>query len=449
MTVLGPAMLHRLRGRSRRAILVRAERATDATAAVTARSTRARPRCAKRRSASLWTSTRRTPDVTADAVGSTIVCDHLCGAHVFRRTSLRFRRPITATPQGALTTNAGSPSFRGPIRPARALDPCACLPDRLVRPRDPSCADLRSSPARTCRASQTRKRARRIRSVGRGSTSWCVIATVAGRSPCRRRWDSRRTRILASSPRTTRWPIKPSGSSASSSPRTASRPPRCKPRRPTGSTRATRAGCACGTGCRSGRSAAVPPGVDLALLREAEYFLTPRVAELYRLEELSPPITPALRPDAVIRVLRSQRHLAGAADRERAERYDRGADRIPAYGGPRRGDPAGQRRPVAAPGRRRHRGWVRRERVHIDADHQRAGRLGAQPIGDARRRTPSAPGGPAGRSRGRARIRRSGAGGAPPTCVAQRPAIRRPRVADAVSAASRSSTTHCATRRRR
>ena len=37
-------------------------------------------------------------------------------------------------------------------------------------------------------------------------------------------------------------------------------------------------------------------GVDLALLREAEYFLTPRVAELYRLEELSPPITPALRP---------------------------------------------------------------------------------------------------------------------------------------------------------
>jgi primosomal protein N' (replication factor Y) len=36
MTVLGPAMLHRLRGRSRRAILVRAERATEATAAVTA-----------------------------------------------------------------------------------------------------------------------------------------------------------------------------------------------------------------------------------------------------------------------------------------------------------------------------------------------------------------------------------------------------------------------------
>lgn len=37
-------------------------------------------------------------------------------------------------------------------------------------------------------------------------------------------------------------------------------------------------------------------GVDLALLREAEYFLTPRVAELYRLEELSPPIGQALRP---------------------------------------------------------------------------------------------------------------------------------------------------------
>lgn len=37
-------------------------------------------------------------------------------------------------------------------------------------------------------------------------------------------------------------------------------------------------------------------GVDLALLREAEYFLTPRVAELYRLEEFSPPIASALRP---------------------------------------------------------------------------------------------------------------------------------------------------------
>jgi hypothetical protein len=37
-------------------------------------------------------------------------------------------------------------------------------------------------------------------------------------------------------------------------------------------------------------------GVDLALLREAEYFLTPRVAELYRLEELAPTLTSALRP---------------------------------------------------------------------------------------------------------------------------------------------------------
>lgn len=37
-------------------------------------------------------------------------------------------------------------------------------------------------------------------------------------------------------------------------------------------------------------------GVDLALLREAEYYFTPRVAELYRLEELSPPLTPMLRP---------------------------------------------------------------------------------------------------------------------------------------------------------
>lgn len=37
-------------------------------------------------------------------------------------------------------------------------------------------------------------------------------------------------------------------------------------------------------------------GVDLALLREAEYFLTPRVAELYRLEELMPTVPAALRP---------------------------------------------------------------------------------------------------------------------------------------------------------
>ncbi len=36
-------------------------------------------------------------------------------------------------------------------------------------------------------------------------------------------------------------------------------------------------------------------GVDLALLREAEYFYTPRVAELYRLEELQPLVAPALR----------------------------------------------------------------------------------------------------------------------------------------------------------
>lgn len=36
-------------------------------------------------------------------------------------------------------------------------------------------------------------------------------------------------------------------------------------------------------------------GVDLALLREAEYFYTPRVAELYRLEELTPQVAPAVR----------------------------------------------------------------------------------------------------------------------------------------------------------
>jgi hypothetical protein len=37
-------------------------------------------------------------------------------------------------------------------------------------------------------------------------------------------------------------------------------------------------------------------GTDLLLLREAEYFLTPRVAELYRLEGLMPMVPPALRP---------------------------------------------------------------------------------------------------------------------------------------------------------
>ena len=37
-------------------------------------------------------------------------------------------------------------------------------------------------------------------------------------------------------------------------------------------------------------------GVDLLLLREAEYFLTPRVAELYRLESLMPLVGPELRP---------------------------------------------------------------------------------------------------------------------------------------------------------
>lgn len=37
-------------------------------------------------------------------------------------------------------------------------------------------------------------------------------------------------------------------------------------------------------------------GTDLMLLREAEYFLTPRVAELYRLEGLMPMVEPTLRP---------------------------------------------------------------------------------------------------------------------------------------------------------
>ena len=37
-------------------------------------------------------------------------------------------------------------------------------------------------------------------------------------------------------------------------------------------------------------------GVDLLLLREAEYFLTPRVAELYRLEGVMPNLPRAVRP---------------------------------------------------------------------------------------------------------------------------------------------------------
>ena len=37
-------------------------------------------------------------------------------------------------------------------------------------------------------------------------------------------------------------------------------------------------------------------GTDLLLLREAEYFFTPRVAELYRLEGLMPMVSQALRP---------------------------------------------------------------------------------------------------------------------------------------------------------
>ena len=37
-------------------------------------------------------------------------------------------------------------------------------------------------------------------------------------------------------------------------------------------------------------------GTDLMLLREAEYFLTPRVAELYRLEGLMPLVAAGLRP---------------------------------------------------------------------------------------------------------------------------------------------------------
>jgi hypothetical protein len=37
-------------------------------------------------------------------------------------------------------------------------------------------------------------------------------------------------------------------------------------------------------------------GTDLMLLREADYFYTPRVAELYRLEGLMPLVGPELRP---------------------------------------------------------------------------------------------------------------------------------------------------------
>jgi len=71
-------------------------------------------------------------------------------------------------------------------------------------------------------------------------------------------------------------------------------------------------------------------GVDLALLREAEYFYTPRVAELYRLEELQPQVAPELR-EAFASIFLALNDLAPAptivhADATAEARYPRTGD---------------------------------------------------------------------------------------------------------------------------
>ena len=67
---------------------------------------------------------------------------------------------------------------------------------------------------------------------------------------------------------------------------------------------------------------------DLLLLREAEYFFTPRVAELYRLEGLMPMVEQGLRAEPRRHVLRPQRARPGAAHPERG---GRGAGRLPPH----------------------------------------------------------------------------------------------------------------------
>ena len=67
---------------------------------------------------------------------------------------------------------------------------------------------------------------------------------------------------------------------------------------------------------------AAPRGSTCVLLREAEYFLTPRVAELYRLEELMPSL-PARSVPRSPRCSSISTTLAGAAHRHRRGRGER------------------------------------------------------------------------------------------------------------------------------
>ena len=110
-------------------------------------------------------------------------------------------------------------------------------------------------------------------------------------------------------------------------------------------------------------------GTDLMLLREAEYFLTPRVAELYRLEGLMPMVGAALRP-SLAGMFFDLNELAPAPLIQNEE----GAARV-AF--PRTGDPVAEialaeRRPAARPGERRGRPRLRRRR-------SRAGRAWRSP----------------------------------------------------------------------
>ena len=76
-------------------------------------------------------------------------------------------------------------------------------------------------------------------------------------------------------------------------------------------------------------------GTDLLLLREAEYFFTPRVAELYRLEGLMPMVSQALRPEPGRHLLRPQRARPGPAGAERGGRRARSRSRAPERRRPR------------------------------------------------------------------------------------------------------------------
>jgi hypothetical protein len=75
-------------------------------------------------------------------------------------------------------------------------------------------------------------------------------------------------------------------------------------------------------------------GVDLLLLREAEYFLTPRVAELYRLEGVMPSLPSAIRP-ALASAFFDLNELAPAPLIETGERGQRARIAFPRSGEPR------------------------------------------------------------------------------------------------------------------